>query len=110
MATSSKNQTATWNRDDRDLLVELRTNMGNLQKDIADARSEIKEISTGITARVLNLETNAVNRVELGTLEVRMRALEDKGNQWLGKSQLISAAIGIAAGLLGSFIQGGKTI
>lgn len=101
-------QATAWNRDDRDLLVELRTNMGNLQKDIADARSEIKDISTGITARVLNLETNAVNRIEVGALEIRIRSLEDKGNQWLGKSQLISAGIGIAAGLLGSFIQAGK--
>jgi hypothetical protein len=58
-------QTATWNREDRDLLVELRTEQRSTRDDIAAVRIEIKEINTGITARLLNLEANAVSKLEL---------------------------------------------
>lgn len=100
-------QTATWNRDDRDLLVELRTNMGNLSSDIASARSEVKDLSISMSARLLNLESNAVSKVQFSDLDNRIRIIEDTGNQWVGKQQVISGAIGIAAGLLGAWIQGG---
>jgi hypothetical protein len=58
-------QTATWNREDRDLLVELRTEQRSTRDDIAAVRIEIKEINTGITARLLNLESNAVSKIEI---------------------------------------------
>jgi hypothetical protein len=103
-----ENQTATWNRDDRDLLVELRTNMQNARDDIAAARIEIKEINTGVTARLLNLEGNAVNKIEIAGFEDRIRELEATANQWLGKQSLIAATIGIVAGLIGSYIQAVK--
>lgn len=105
MATGK--QTATWNRDDRDLLVELRTNMQNVRDEVASARAEIKDINTAITARLLNLEANAVSKIEIDGYEDRIRALEAATNQWLGKQQLIAGAIGIIAGLVGSFIQAG---
>lgn len=60
-----KVQTATWNREDRDLLVELRTEQRSTRQDIAAVRIEIKEINTGITGRLLNLESNAVSKIEL---------------------------------------------
>lgn len=101
-------QAATWNRDDRDLLVELRTTMQNVQNDIASTRAEIKDISTGITARLLNLEGNSVSKIEIQEFDGRLSSVEAASNQWLGKQQLIAGAIGIAAGLLGSFIQAGK--
>ncbi len=102
------NDSATWNRDDRDLLVELRTNMGNLSSDIASARAEVKELSIGMSARLLNLEGNSVSKVQMIELEGRVRKVEDTSNQWLGKQQIIAGFIGIGAGLVGSFIQAGK--
>lgn len=108
MATKQTSQSAIWNRDDRDLLIELRTNMGNLSSDIALARSEVKELSIGMSARLLNLESNSVSKVQLIEMEGRVRKLEDTENNWIGKQQFISGAIGIGAGLLGAWIQGGK--
>jgi hypothetical protein len=57
--------TATWNREDRDLLIELRTQMTSMFGEIAGARLEIKEINTGITAPLLNLESNSVSKIEI---------------------------------------------
>lgn len=100
-------QTATWNRDDRDLLVELRTTMQNVQIDITSTRAEIKDISTGMTARLLNLEGNSVSKVEIKDFDTRISSLEASSNNWIGKQQFIAGAIGVAAGLLGSLLQGG---
>lgn len=71
-----KKDTATWNRDDRDLLVELRTEMGSMRSDLAAARVEIKEINTGITARLLNLESNTVVKLQHNQLEGKVVALD----------------------------------
>jgi hypothetical protein len=101
-------RSATWDRQDRDLLIELRTTMQNVQNDIADARGEIKEINTGITARLLNLESNSVSKIQLSGFENRIFDLEAQTNQWLGKQNLIAGGIGIIAGLVGAFIQAGK--
>lgn len=43
--------------------------MGSMRSDLAGARIEIKEINTGITARLLNLESNAVNKIQYNQLE-----------------------------------------
>jgi hypothetical protein len=64
MAKSSSH-TATWNREDRDLLVELRTEQANTRNDLATIRNELKDINTGISNRVLNLESNAVSKIEI---------------------------------------------
>lgn len=70
-----------WNRDDRDLLVELRTQMTGMFSEISAARAEIKEINTGITARLLNLESNSLSRIEvnprLDVFDERITDLED---------------------------------
>src|ERR1700728_2064625 len=98
---SPKMQTATWNRDDRDLLVTLRTNQENTNARLASMELVIKDINTGITARLLNLEGNSVSKIEINGFEDRIRNLEATANQWLGKQTLIAGTIGIAAGLLG---------
>jgi hypothetical protein len=74
-------QTATWNREDRDLLVELRTEQRSTRDDIAAVRVELKDISTGMTARLLNLEANAVSRVEIDAFETRLRTCEEGNTQ-----------------------------
>jgi hypothetical protein len=45
--------------------------------EIAAARVEIKEINTGITARLLNLESNAVSKIRVDALDERVDTLED---------------------------------
>jgi hypothetical protein len=80
-----RHQTATWNREDRDLLVELRTEQANTRNDLATIRSELRDINTGISNRVLNLESNAVSRIELKELNDRTDNLE------LWRSMLIGA-------------------
>jgi hypothetical protein len=114
MATRSSNTVATWNRDDRDLLIELKTNMQNTRDEVAAARVEIKDINTGITSRLLNLEANAVSKIELSRFdecnekfEARLRTVEDQNASWLGKQNLIAGALGIIAGLIGSLISSG---
>lgn len=72
---AARNET-TWNRDDRDLLVELRTEMVNVRNKIDSVEGQIKEINTGITARLLNLEGNAVNKLQFDQLEDRVTSLE----------------------------------
>lgn len=104
---SLKNQTATWNRDDRDLIVELRTNMQNVRDEVAQARVEIKEINTGITARILNLESNSVSKIEVSDFDKRIRGLENAANQWFGRQTTIAAFIGAALALLAAYISTG---
>jgi hypothetical protein len=77
----ARQQPTAWNREDRDLLIELKTQMFSMSGEISAARVEIKEINTGITARLLNLEANALSKIEvLPTLEKydgRLSDLED---------------------------------
>lgn len=59
---------ATISKDESNILVaigKLETQIVRMSEDISSARSEIKEINTGITARLLNLEGNSVSRIEL---------------------------------------------
>lgn len=55
----------------------LETQMDGMRGDIAAARSEIKEINTGITARLLNLESNAVSKIVVEVLDTRVVSLEN---------------------------------
>jgi hypothetical protein len=50
-------KTATWNREDRDLLVELRTTLGSVQNDIT-------EIKNGTAAKLQFLEADKLSRAE----------------------------------------------
>lgn len=74
-----RRDTTTWNRDDRDLIVELRTSQANMERKIDSLEIGIKEINTGITARLLNLEGNAVNKIQFDQLETRVNILENNG-------------------------------
>lgn len=58
----------TISKDESNILVaigKIETQMDGLRGDMAAARVEIKEINTGITARLLNLEANAVSKIEV---------------------------------------------
>jgi hypothetical protein len=61
----TQNRAAAWDREDRDLLIELKTEQRSTRDEVAAARAEIKEINTGITGRLLNLESNAVSKIEI---------------------------------------------
>lgn len=65
MAARPSHTTATWNREDRDLLVELRTEQANTRNDLATIRSELKDINSGVTNRIMNLESNAVSKIQI---------------------------------------------
>jgi hypothetical protein len=80
-----RHQTATWNREDRDLLVELRTEQANTRNDLATIRSELRDINTGISNRVLNLESNAVSKIEIEGMQDEIEGLK------LWRSMLIGA-------------------
>src|SRR5437870_3784229 len=67
----------TWNRDDRDLLVELRTSQANMEAKISSLEVGVKEINTGITARLLNLESNSVNKLQFDQLSETVGSLVD---------------------------------
>src|SRR4051794_29751264 len=58
-----------WNRDDRDLLIELRTSQASMESKINSLEVGIKEINTGVTARLLNIEGNAVMKLQHQQLE-----------------------------------------
>lgn len=71
-------------KEQSDILVaigKIETQMIGLVNDVAGARGEIKEINTGITARLLNLESNAVSKIEvmprIAELEKRMDTVQD---------------------------------
>jgi chromosome segregation ATPase len=74
----------TITKDESNILVaigKLATQMDGLRTDIASARGEIEKINTGITARILNLESNSVSKLEinpkLDEYENRITNLED---------------------------------
>lgn len=82
------NNLTTWNREDRDLLVELRT-------DMKVVRDDLKQMKDG-------------NAIVTGDHEGRIRSLEEQRNKWLGKESGVGALVGLMAGLLGAFIQAHK--
>jgi hypothetical protein len=55
--------------NDHDLLIELRTEMRGARSDIADMRS-------GLSGRLLNLEANAVSKIQFDDHEKRIRTVE----------------------------------
>jgi len=59
--------------NDHDLLVELRTEMRGVRTDIQDMRS-------GLATRVLNLESNAVSKIQFDDHETRIRTVEKKAD------------------------------
>lgn len=84
-----------WNRNDRDLLVELRTEMKGV-------RNDIKNISDGNNSRLLLLEQGKLDRTEANRLqseglsvhvdhEARIRRLEAWRWLTLGGSSVIAS-------------------
>lgn len=74
----------TISKDESNILVaigKMETQMDGLRGDIASARIEIKEINTTILARILNLESNSVSKIEvnprLDEHDERLTNLED---------------------------------
>lgn len=57
------------NQNDRDLLIELRTQMGAV-------RDDIKDLKDNFSVRVSNLEQNAVSKIETTDHENRLRFIE----------------------------------
>lgn len=72
-------KSSTITKDESNILVaiaKLETHMANMADDISAARLEIKEINTGTGTRLLNLESNAVTKLEHNLLDERVENLE----------------------------------
>lgn len=72
--------TFTITKDESAILVaigKLETKVDGLTEDVVAARQEIKDINTGFSARLLNLESNAVSKFQYDQLAERVVALED---------------------------------
>jgi hypothetical protein len=89
------------NQSDHDLLIELRTEVLNI-------RDDIKELKEGTTSRIINLEKDKADRVELDALqikvnhdiEVRVRVLENKTSKYMITLTLYSIAVGTMIALI----------
>lgn len=73
---------------DHDILIRLEENVKTLH-------FEVKKLTD-------------THQTMLDDHEKRIRGLEGKNERWLGKESMIGGAIGVAATLIGSMIQGGK--
>lgn len=65
----ARSNITTWNREDRDLLVELKTEVTAIRADLADLKGNY-------TGRLLNLESNAVSKIQFDDHEKRIRFIE----------------------------------
>jgi len=89
------------NQSDHDLLIELRTEVLNI-------RDDIKELKEGTASRIINLEKDKADRVELDALqikvnhdiEVRVRILENKTSKYMITLTLYSIAVGTMIALI----------
>lgn len=79
------NLATKWSREDRDLLIELRTEMGGVRTDIKDVKDSVEKNS--------------------GDHETRIRSLEAQSNRWVGKESLVGGAIGIMASLAAAILK-----
>lgn len=103
-----KNMSTTWNREDRDLLVELRT-------EVAAMRADLQDIKGNFSARLLALEGNVLMKVVYETdirdrekyreaLENRIRTLENSMTRiytWGSAGLLV---LGVVQFLIGKFL------
>lgn len=86
---------------DHDLLIELKTRMGDLKEDI-------KELSSGITSKILSLEQNKADRKEFELLrtevdnirETRIRPLENRVSTFLITMGIFTVASGSMIALI----------
>jgi hypothetical protein len=58
-----------YNQEDRDLLIELRTQMSGV-------RDDIKDLKDGFSSRLSNLEQNMVSKIVVEDHETRLRFIE----------------------------------
>lgn len=68
---AAKKQTQNeWSQGNRDLLVELKTQMGTVGDNISELRAEVKEIKDGVKTDIEFLKNDKVSRAELTRLQV----------------------------------------
>lgn len=87
-------RSAVYNRDDRDLLVELRTEMKAV-------RDDIQSLKDGVALRLSNLEQNAVSKIQFDDHETRIRKIERYQLLQMGAVGIVAAFITQVINLLG---------
>lgn len=103
----------TWSREDRDLLVELKTEMKAV-------RVDVKEIKEGLVSRVAALEVSKLDKIEAQRIvadaligakgihddhEKRLREVEQSNDKFQSKVKAYGAAAIIILGLLEFLFQ-----
>lgn len=76
------------NQNDRDLLIELKTQM-------AGVRDDIKDLKDNSSARIANIEQNSVSKIVVDDHETRLRFLEKYTWITIGALTIINLAITI---------------
>jgi hypothetical protein len=80
--------------------------MSGVRDEIAAARVEIKEINTGLTTRVLNLEANSVSKTAFNALADDVEGLKESRTEyraqlrnWLLFGGILYGALQLALGI-----------
>lgn len=103
-----KNEYIGWNREDRDLLVELKTEMVALREDVKDLKDGVKmdieflkadKISRAEAVRI-NTDQQVINQ----DVETRMRTSEKKLTQIITWGSAGVLILGIIQFLVGKFL------
>jgi len=95
---ASKPQGTAWSREDRDLLVELRTRLISVE-------ASMQEVKTGVTARLLNLEANSVNKLELQNVEIRLEKEVLLNAEFRSKATTYGSIALLVVGLAATFLS-----
>lgn len=64
MVTTRKDKTMEWSQGNRDLLVELKTQMIGVGESLVGLRAEVKEIKDGMKADIEFLKNDKISRAE----------------------------------------------
>jgi hypothetical protein len=88
-------------QNDHDNLTTLISSLADFKaivnEKFADLKADIKDLREGVSTRVTNLEKTKVDRVEIDAVqkrldddvEIRLRAVEDFQNNWIGKTSVL---------------------
>lgn len=77
-------QNQEWSREDRDLLIELRTEMRGMRTDIKDLKDGTSNQITDLTIKTEELETHKASKVDLDNVITRLDRVTNRQNLMIG--------------------------
>lgn len=95
----TKERTATeWSQGNRDLLVELKTQMSGVNANISELRQEVKEIKDGVKADVEFLKSDKISRAEAIHINTNQQVLNaDVETRLRWHDKVIYGGLGVLA-------------